>query len=135
MDTKILSWLPVVVIASSLLFVGCESDAQRGAAAGAIAGAGIGQAVGRNPESTLLGAAVGGGAGYMLGNESDKRQTKAETARVREEMNYVTANMTNSNGSVSQVRLRKQGIGYVGPRGEYYNKLPTEDQLRPVYGF
>jgi len=135
MDKKILSWLPVVVIASSLLLVGCESDAQRGAAAGAIAGAGIGQAVGRNPESTLLGAAVGGGAGYMLGNESDKRQAKAETAHVREEMNYVTANMTNSNGSVSQVRLQKQGIGYVGPRGEYYNKLPTEDQLRPVYGF
>jgi hypothetical protein len=135
MDNRTLSLLLIVVIAGSLLFAGCESDAQRGAAAGAVAGAGVGQAIGRNSESTLIGAAVGGGAGYMLGNESDKRQAKAETARIREDMNFITVNVTNSNGSISQVRLRTQGVGYVGPRGEYYNKLPTQDQLRPVYGF
>ena len=50
-------------------------------------------------------------------------------------MNVVTVNVTNSNDSIIQVRLRKQGIGYIGPKGEYYDKLPTEDQLRPVYGF
>jgi hypothetical protein len=50
-------------------------------------------------------------------------------------MSYVTVNITNSNGSVSQVLLRKQGVGYVGTRGEYYNTLPTGEQLRPVYGF
>jgi len=56
-------------------------------------------------------------------------------ASIREEMNYATVNMTNSNGSISQVRLRKQGVGYVGTRGEYYDHLPTSEELRPIYGF
>jgi len=47
----------------------------------------------------------------------------------------LTVNVTNSNGSVTPITLLKQGVGYVGPRGEYYSTLPTEDQLRPVYGF
>ena len=49
-------------------------------------------------------------------------------------MNVVIVYVTNSNGSVSQVRLKKQGVGYVGPKGEYYNHLPTPEELKPVYG-
>jgi len=128
----------LMVIAVSLglaFFAGCESDAQTGSAIGALAGAGIGQLAGGDTESTLIGAAVGGGAGYMLGNEQDKKRAAADREGLRQEMNIVTVNITNSNGSVSQVRLRKQGVGYVGPKGEYYDQLPTEDQLRPIYGF
>ena len=128
----------LMVIAVSLglaFFAGCESDAQTGSAIGALAGAGIGQLAGGDTESTLIGAAIGGGAGYMLGNEQDKKRAAADREGLRQEMNIVTVNITNSNGSVSQVRLRKQGVGYVGPRGEYYEKLPTADQLRPIYGF
>ncbi len=128
----------LIVAAVSFAFVlvaGCESGGGTGAGLGALAGAGIGQLAGGDTESTLIGAAVGGAAGYMLGNEGDKNKARAERAYIREEMNYVTVNMTNSNGSVSQVRLRKQGVGYVGTRGEYYNHLPTEDELRPIYGF
>lgn len=123
------------VCVSSLFVTGCESDAQVGSVVGALAGAGIGQLAGRDAESTLIGAAVGGTAGYMLGNESERKKAQAERDYLRSEMDYVTVNVTNSNGSVSQVRLRKQGVGYVGTRGEYYNNLPSEDQLRPVYGF
>ncbi|MHC4596204.1 MAG: hypothetical protein ACYS19_14855, partial [Planctomycetota bacterium] len=72
---------------------------------------------------------------YMLGNESDRRKAQVERAYLRREMNTVLVKVTNSNGSVVQVPLRKQGVGYVGTRGEYYGTLPTEDQLRPVYGF
>jgi len=50
-------------------------------------------------------------------------------------MNTMTVNITNSNGSVSQVVLRKQGVGYVGPRGEFYDHLPTGEELKPIYGF
>jgi len=114
---------------------GCESDAQTGALLGTAAGAGVGQLAGGDTESTLIGAAVGGGAGYILGSEQDKKKTKAEIDSLRQEMNTVMVKVTNSNGSVIQVPLRKQGVGYVGPRGEYYDKLPTEDQLRPIYGF
>jgi outer membrane lipoprotein SlyB len=123
------------ISAGLVFFTGCESDAQTGAAIGTLAGAGIGQLAGGHTESTLIGAAVGGGVGYILGNESDKKKAQTEMYCLQDDMNTVTVNMTNSNGSVSQVRLRKQGIGYVGTRGEYYPTLPTEDQLRPIYGF
>ena len=133
------SFITILVIITaglaSAFVASCESDAQTGSAVGALAGAGIGQLAGGDTESTLIGAAVGGGAGYMIGNEQDKKKTKAEMESMRQEMNTVTVNITNSNGSVSQVRLVRQGVGYVGPRGEYYDKLPTEDQLRPIYGF
>jgi hypothetical protein len=54
---------------------------------------------------------------------------------LRRQVNTVTVNINNSNGSVSQVNLTKQGVGFVGPRGEYYETLPTEEQLKPIYGF
>ena len=128
--------LITAMITGVVLFgAGCESDAQTGAGIGTLAGAGIGALAGGSTESTLIGAAVGGGAGYMLGSEGDKKKTKQEMEDLRSEMNTVTVNVTNSNGSIIPVKLRKQGVGYVGPRGEYYDKLPTEDQLRPIYGF
>lgn len=119
----------------SLLIAGCESDAQVGSAIGALAGAGIGQLAGGDSEATLIGAAVGGTAGYMIGNESERQKAQADRAYMHQEMRTVAVNITNSNGSVSQVRLRRHGVGYVGTRGEYYHRLPTEDELRPIYGF
>ena len=128
--------LMAVAVSLGLAFVaGCESDAQTGALLGTGVGALAGQAIGGDTEATLIGAAVGGGAGYMIGSERDKKKTKAEIDALRQDMNIVTVNITNSNGSVSQVLLRKQGVGYVGPRGEYYNTLPTEEELKPIYGF
>jgi hypothetical protein len=134
---KNMTVIPVAIAVSlGLVFVtGCESCAQTGAAVGALFGAGVGQLAGGDAESTVIGAAVGGAAGYMLGNEADKEQARVERACIREEMKYVTVSFTNSNGSISQVRLRKHGVGYVGTRNEYYSTLPTQEQLRPVYGF
>ena len=125
----------VVVSLSSMFIIGCQSDAQTGTAVGALAGAGIGQLAGGDTEATLIGAAIGGTAGYFLGNEGDKEKAHAERDDLRQDMNTVMVKVTNSNGSIIQVPLRKQGVGYVGTRGEYYATLPTEDQLRPVYGF
>ena len=136
MAKNLMTILLVVGVSFGLLFVvGCESDAQVGSAIGALAGAGIGQLAGGDTESSLIGAAVGGAAGYMIGNESERQKAQAERAYMRQEMRTVAVNITNSNGSVSQVRLRRHGVGYVGTRGEYYHRLPTEDQLRPIYGF
>jgi len=136
MAKKWITILVAVIVSLGLaFFVGCESDAQTGAGIGALAGAGIGQLAGRNTESTLIGAAVGGTAGYMIGNEQDKKKAKAGTNELRQEMDTVTVNVANSNGSITPVKLRQQGVGYVGPRGEYYDKLPTSEQLKPVYGF
>jgi len=139
-DVKMVKNLMTVLIVAavsfgSLFIAGCESGAGAGSAVGALVGAGIGQLAGGDCESTLIGAAVGGTAGYMIGNESDKQKAQAERACLRREMNTVLVKVTNSNGSIIQVPLRRHGVGYVGTRGEYYGTLPTEDQLRPIYGF
>jgi len=136
MVKSLMTILIVVSVSLASVFVaGCESEAQTASAVGALTGAGIGQMAGRDTESTLIGAAVGGAAGYMIGNEADKKKTQAEMYCLRQEMNTVLVKVTNSNGSIIQVPLRKHGVGYVGTRGEYYSVLPGEDQLRPVYGF
>ncbi len=98
-------------------------------------GAGVGQLAGRHTESTLIGAAVGTGAGYIIGNESDKARTQARMYAMQDDINSQLVNVRNSNGSIVVVRVRRQGIGWLGPRGEYYPSLPTSEQLRPVYGF
>jgi flagellar basal body-associated protein FliL len=136
MTKGLIAILVVITVSLGLAFVvGCESSGQTDALVGTGVGALAGQAIGHSTESTLIGAAVGGGAGYMVGNEQDKKKTKAEMESMRQEMSTVTVNVTNSNGSIIQVKLAKQGVGYVGPRGEYYDKLPTQEQLRPIYGF
>ncbi len=136
MARRIMTISLVLAVGCGVVFVaGCQSDAQTGSAIGALAGAGIGQLAGGSTEATLIGAAVGGGAGYMIGNESDKKQQQAQMYAMQDDMNSVIVNVANSNGSIVQVRLRRQGVGWVGTRGEYYPTLPTEGQLRPVYGF
>jgi len=129
----------VVLISGMLVFGGCDSDAGTGGLLGGGIGALAGQAIGGDTKSTLIGAGIGGAGGYIIGDQRDKKkaraQTQAEIGNLRQEMNMVFVNITNSNGSISQVRLRKQGIGYVGPNGEYYDHVPTAAELEPIYGF
>ena len=54
------------------------------------------------------------------------------TEVVREETVIVW--VTNDNGSKTEVRLiRASDGGYIGPRGEYYSSMPTEEQLETLY--
>jgi uncharacterized protein YcfJ len=124
----------------SVFTVGCETNAQNdallGGAIGAGAGAIIGHQSGHATEGALIGGAVGGGTGYIVGNEQDKKQAKSQTGAVtQQQTGAVTVNITNSNGSVTPVKLTMQGSNYIGPRGEVYDHLPTEAELKPVYGF
>jgi hypothetical protein len=48
--------------------------------------------------------------------------------------NVVTVWLTNNNGSKTEVKLTITAAGYIGPKGEYYQAMPTEDQLKPLYG-
>ena len=42
----------------------------------------------------------------------------------------------NSNDSQTLVELRRAGNGrYIGPKGEYYESFPSNEQLRQIYGF
>lgn len=44
-------------------------------------------------------------------------------------------NVQNSNGSMIPVAMKQVGNQWVGPRGEYYDNLPTVGDLRGAYGF
>ncbi|MEI6788407.1 MAG: hypothetical protein WCL49_08015 [bacterium] len=63
------------------------------------------------------------------------RVVYVEQPRVIQQPAWVTINVQNSNGSFSPVTLRSVGSQWVGPRGEYYDALPTVGQLRQMYGF
>jgi hypothetical protein len=63
------------------------------------------------------------------------RVVYVEQPRVIQQPALVTINIQNSNGSFSPVTLRPVGSQWVGPRGEYYDVLPTVGQLRQMYGF
>ncbi|MBL7214711.1 MAG: hypothetical protein ISS71_03420 [Phycisphaerae bacterium] len=122
-----------------LMVSGCETEAQTKAAWGTAIGAGAGQLIGGDTKATMIGAGVGAGAGYIWGSMDDKKkeqqvQTQAQT--VQNDANTVTVWITNSNGSKTPVKLTKTASGgYVGPRGEMYDTMPTEEQLKKVYGF
>lgn len=45
----------------------------------------------------------------------------------------VTVQIANKNGAVTNVMLVRKGNGYVGPQGEYYDTMPTAEQLRVLY--
>lgn len=139
LKTIITTALTLCVGLGTLVMSGCESDAGTGALIGTAAGAGIGQAIGHNTGGTLIGAAVGGGAGYLLGNEGDKKKAKQQSqqqmSQIQSEQNTVTVWITNSNNSKIPVKLRKDGPNFIGPRGEIYQNMPTEAELKMVYGF
>jgi len=126
-----------VLMISTMVLTGClESSAQKGTILGAGGGALAGQLIGGDTKSTAIGAGVGAIGGYVIGKSQDaKRETNARIGALEANANTVDVNITNSNGSINVIRLQKSGVGYVGPRGEYYQKLPSEDQLRPIYGF
>ncbi len=137
---RMITLLVLAAVGCGAFFVtGCETDAQNTALLGTALGAGIGALAGGDTEGALVGAAIGGGVGYIAGNESDKKKTAQQTRQqinaVRQEQNIVTVWITNSNGSQTPVKLTRSGPNYIGPRGEIYNKMPTEEQLKMVYGF
>jgi len=137
--------LAVLVCVGLVAAMGCTS-AQKGAGIGTLGGAAAGAIIGHQSGNAGAGAAIGAGAGllggYIVGNEMDKNKTQSEidaaranAAAAQAAANTVTINVTNSNGSITPVVLRRQGNVYIGPKGEQYTTLPTAAQLKPVYGF
>lgn len=139
MVRQITSIILTIALGLGLIFVaGCETKAQSGALIGTGIGALAGQAIGGNTAGTLIGAGAGAAGGYIVGNEMDKSDQRKQTQAAQSaqaEANVETVWITNSNGSQIPVRLTKDGPGYIGPRGERYPSMPTQDQLRTVYGF
>ena len=55
---------------------------------------------------------------------------RTETAR----RTSITVWITNDNGSQTPITLTPSGTGFVGPSNEYYPSMPTEEQLKAMYG-
>lgn len=100
-----------------------------------LAGALIGGIVGYQSDEPGEGAAVGAvifGVGELLHelDEANKDQERQKDECAKE----VVVEIHNDNGSVTPVRLKRKDCAYVGPKGERYEELPTEEQLKPIYG-
>jgi hypothetical protein len=100
----------------------------------ALTGALIGGIIGYQSDETGNGAALGAavfGVGQWL---SEMDQQHKATEHKKKHAEQVIVEIHNDNGSTTPVKLRKEGSTYIGPKGERYEKLPTEEQLKPIYG-
>lgn len=102
----------------------------------ALFGALVGGIIGYQSDEATAGALTGAaifGVGEFLhqADELDKKQGKKIADECEEK---VFVDVHNSNGSVTPVQLKKKGDVYIGPKGERYEQLPTEEQLKPIYG-
>jgi uncharacterized protein YcfJ len=109
----------ITIVTVSIFMVGCETNAQNdaliGGAIGAGAGAIIGHQSGHAGTGALIGGAAGAAGGYIIGNEQDKKQSQSQSSTVRPQANVVTVNVTNSNGSITPVKLTQQGNNLLKP--------------------
>ncbi|HPS55272.1 MAG TPA: hypothetical protein PLP05_06725 [Sedimentisphaerales bacterium] len=58
----------------------------------------------------------------------------ANTAASAVKSESVVFFIDNGNGSKTAVTLQKEGTSYIGPAGEIYPSMPTEEQLKALYG-
>jgi hypothetical protein len=105
--------------------------------AAAIGGGIIGAIVGHQSDETKEGVAVGAvlfSVGQLLSQLDDMAEQEKEHEDDDECNEPVVIEIHNSNGSITPVKLKKDGTVYIGPKGERYDQLPTEEQLKPIYG-
>ena len=140
MNTKgLIAWMTVLALGAGCATMERNPGAVQYGTMGAATGAVIGGMAGNNvrgirtEEGMVAGAALGAIIGAAMGAQQDS--FNAQIRAVNEQATTTVINVQNSNGSYTPVVLRKVGNQYVGPRGEYYNALPTEDQLKKPYGF
>ncbi len=101
-------------------------------------GAVIGGIIGHQSDEAGNGAALGAavfGVGALLKQTDKMPHERKERKREDEDEREVVVQVPNENGSLTPVVLKREGGDYVGPNGEYYKRLPTAEQLKPVYGW
>ena len=132
----------VALIGATLTLSGCATASQKdqGTAIGAGVGAALGSVLGNNMGGSRndreLGMAAGALVGGLLGRQyGTQQEMQGQLSNLQQQQFITTVWVENSNGSKTPVQLRQTDGGqYVGPRGEYYSTMPTQDQLRKVYG-
>jgi len=147
MDTTITKTSVTIILIVSLVLslCGCGSENHSHNSNGlklspiyesALWGALIGGIVGYQSDEPGEGAAIGAaifGVGELL-KQSDRHNKEKEHKHKDECVEEVVIEIRNSNGSITSVKFKKEDSIYIGPKGERYEQLPTEEQLKPVYG-
>ncbi|MEJ2647005.1 MAG: glycine zipper family protein [Sedimentisphaerales bacterium] len=120
----------------------------------AIFGGIVGAIVGHQSDKTGQGVAIGAGIGALgeFLNQIDKHPNPPRPPQIQVRTRPPSppapprspageniketfiVQIHNDNGSVTPVEIRKEGDKYIGPTGEQYDKLPTEEELKPSYG-
>ncbi|MFH1717410.1 MAG: hypothetical protein ABIF19_08680 [Planctomycetota bacterium] len=106
----------------------------------ALMGALVGGIVGYQSDEPGEGAAVGAaifGVGALFSEMDQANKDNGQWTSTKENPECperVIVDIHNDNGSITPVTLKKKGDNYIGPKGERYEELPTEEQLKPVYG-
>ncbi|MHC4425271.1 MAG: hypothetical protein ACYSYV_04140 [Planctomycetota bacterium] len=146
MKTTVKKTVATVLIASLVLGLcgGCNTGCSDGGNGwklspiyeSALWGALIGGIVGYQSEEPGEGAAIGAGifgVGELL-KQTDRHDKEKEHRHKDECVEEVVVEIHNPNGSITPVELKKEGSIYIGPKGERYEQLPTQEQLKPLYG-
>jgi gas vesicle protein len=106
---------------------------------GAAVGAIIGHQSEEEGEGALIGAAIAATGELlqqsdMLAGKEKAKKCDKEKQNKESEKEEIIVKVTNSNSSITKVVLKKKGNIYIGPKGEEYQELPNEEQLKPLYG-
>ena len=131
-----------LLLAGLMFQAGCasmtptEQSTAIGTGIGAALGAVLGNNLGGSRNDRELGIAAGALVGGVVGNQYGRQgEMQRQINTVQQQQFITTVWVENSNGSKTPVVLRQtEGGQYIGPRGEYYTTLPTQDQLKAVYG-
>ena len=137
----------VIVLIGSLVLSACGGCSSDSSGSGrlklspiyesALWGAAIGGIIGYQSDEAGEGAALGAAifaVGALLHQTDKMPEERREDKHEEEEEQEVVIQIHNDNGSLTPVVLKKEGGTYVGPNGEHYKRLPTAEQLKPVYG-
>lgn len=149
---KLLYALTMIVSITALAGCNPYNNEGEGAATGGALGMLAGGIIGHQSHDTgagmLIGGAVGAVTGAAVGSTIQKEPPPEEVVAqpapvvvnqappsvVYNQDGTVTENVPNNNGSYTAVLLRRSGNGYVGPQGEYYDQVPSTEQLQAMYG-
>jgi hypothetical protein len=131
----------IALMVSLLSLGGCGEGMKASDIYGAsLCGALIGGIVGYQSHEEGEGAAIGAtlfGVGELL-NQLDNLDSKEKEHRDNDDngrTEIYVIQVHNSNGSITPIEIEKRENTFIGPKGEHYETLPTEEQLKPVYGF
>ncbi len=128
----------IAMVLSLALSGGCAGMKGSEIYGNALFGALVGGIIGYQSDEATAGALTGAaifGVGEFLHQADKLTEKEAREKKSSDECKEnVFVDVHNSNGSVTPVQLKKKGDLYIGPKGERYEQLPTEEQLKPIYG-